>query len=143
MHLFFGLRGALQMTDLFKMFMQTQMWVWERTNLKTGKIEKVQVQGALRECMGGIYEYVFPEECYDEVMTMLKIKDDNQTSLLGNFKPYVLRKALGNKVIKCPDFKEVKTNRYVERRGVLIYLIGVKYDKRQEVEEWGYDQEML
>ena len=140
MHLYFMLRGILSQTRLFKMFMQTQMWLWKRKDLKTGKEILTQVQGSLREC-GMFYEYIFPEECLDEVLTLLDIQDKDEG--LGGTKRFVLRRMIGNGVRKIPKYKKVVTNRYIEMRGCTIYPIGIKKDKRREVEEWGVEQEML
>ena len=130
----------MHQVELFKMFMQTQMWIWKRINLKTKKEEICQVQGALRELPMGIYGYVFPEESFDEVMTML---NKGGTETLGKVTTAMIRKIIGRGIEKIPEYKEIPTNKYVERRGVSIYLIGIKYDKRAESEAWGYQQEML
>lgn len=148
MHLYFMVRGIIQQVELFKMFMQTQMFKWVRKNLKTKKEDVVQVQGALREC-GFVYEYVFPEECLTEVLTMLEIEESGANRWdLGGLRNFVIRKMLGkgtegNKVLPIPKYKKVLTNKYIEKRGVAIYPIGIKKDAREEIEEWGYGQEML
>ncbi|MAF43374.1 MAG: hypothetical protein CMI54_04265 [Parcubacteria group bacterium] len=154
MHLIFGVRGLIQQLNIFEMFMQTQMWVWKREVLtKKGKPHKipkydyVQVQGALRRVIGGLYEYVFPEEYLAEVLTMLGIdnnKEGNWNKLhLGKFKPWLLRKLMSNGVKPIPKYEPVLTNRFIEMRGVAIYAIGIKYDKREQKGEWGHFQEML
>lgn len=124
--------------DAFVLFMQAQMWLWKRKNLKTKKEEICQVQGALRPIE--LWEYVFPEECFDEVCTMLNIKGADS---IGKTKEAVIRKALGHGVKPVPEYKEVPTNKYVEKRGVGIVPIGIKKDPRAEKEIWGYEQEML
>ena len=139
MHLYFLIRGLKQQVDIFEMFMQTQMFKWKRKNLKTGKEEICQVQGALRIIPFG-YEYIFPEECLDEVLTMLKVKDAWK---LGKTREWIIRMALGNGVQKIPEYKEVNANRYIEMRGIAIYPIGIKKDKREAVEAWGFEQELL
>lgn len=144
MHLYFMIRGILTATDIFKMFMQTQMWTWKRKDLKTGKDEIILVQGALREC-GFLYEYIFPEEHFDEVCTMLNRGGefiDNATNL-GLLRNWGVRKVLGHGVKKIPKFKEVQSNKFIQMHGVAFYPIGIKYDKKREVEEWGVEQEML
>lgn len=141
------IRGIKQQVDLFEMFMQTQMWKWTRKNLKTGQNEIVQVQGALRVIPFG-YEYVFPEECLNEVLTMLNIDENSKRWNLGKFRTMILRMMLGkgtegNPVEPIPKYEKVPTNKYVELRGVAIYPIGIKKDAREEIEEWGFEQEML
>ena len=142
MHLYFYLRGIIQATDVFKMFMQTQMWKWEYTDLKDKKKKLSLVQGSLREC-GFLYEYVFPEECFDEVCTMLNRGETFVNNRLGWLRECAIRKMLGHGVKPIPKWTEVPTNKYIEMRGIAIYPIGVKYDKVREVEEWGRKQEML
>lgn len=140
----------LNHTANFKMFLQTQMFKWTRLNLKTNELEIVQVQGALRECMGGFYEYVFPEECLFEVLTMLNItpqtgkatgaKFDNGISKMRLF---ALRKLIGHGIKPIPQYIPQPTNRFIPMDGVVIYPIGIKYDLTDTKEDWGYRQEML
>lgn len=144
-------RGLKQQRDLFVDFLYTKMLEWKRKNIETGKDEVVQVQGGLRPIE--LWEYVFPEECYDEVMTMLKVdgcKDTGSADSVGNkAKLLMLRKMLGAKPLK--KFKKVPTNKYVERRGVALHPIGIKADVRavmkkrpgQEYSKSDYSQEML
>lgn len=113
------------------------MFEWKRKNLATGKEEIARVQGALRPIQ--LWEYVFPEECIDEVLEMM-----GDGWKLGKTKEATLRKMLGNGVKKIPKQKNKSTNyRYIEKRGVAIYPIGIKKDRRQKWEEVGYEQEML
>jgi hypothetical protein len=147
MHLIFGIRGIMHQTEMFKMFLQTQMWKWKRLNVATGKEEVIQVQGALREVMFGFYEYIFPEECVDEVLTCLEIDDKARAPWwfgVGNMKMFMLRRMIGNGIYKIPKYKRVTTNRYIEKRGIAIYPIGLKKDKRGMCPDGSpYFQEML
>ncbi len=102
------------------------MWKWLRKNKKTGKEELCQVQGALRPVQ--LWEYVFPEESYDEVMTCLNIQKD---VALSKTKQAILRKALGASKMKSYD--QINTHRFIEHRGVSIHPIGIKKDKRGEM----------
>jgi len=118
------------------------MWKWKRTNLKTGKEELVQVQGALRPIQ--LWEYIIPESSFDELMTVLK----PERWSLSKTRQAVLRKMLGKGtagegVEPIPKYKDVPTNKFVETGGVAIYPIGIKKDPDSEMEEWGYKQEML
>ena len=162
------------MTDQFKIGMRAQFWTWKRKNLNicscnhkkhTGKCKEKgctckkferreeigQVQGALREWPWG-YEYIFPEEHLDEVLTMLHIKERHQ---LPKFSAWVVRKCLGYGVKKIPKYKETYnlwsvvdgkftlTPRYVEMHGVAVYPIGIKEDNRTDWDDEGYWQEMI
>lgn len=148
--------------------MQTQMFPFARYNLSvceckqhitnhddlkcsfgkfTRRKEVTLVQGGLRKTPFG-YEYVFPEEYLAEVLTMLEIQPKNGRWELGTFKSWLLRKALGkgdsgDKVLPIPKYEPVNTMRYVEKRGIAIYPIGIKKDAFAEMKEWGYYQEMI
>ena len=147
MHFFFLTRGVKQQRDLFVKFMETQMWKWKRKNLTTGKDEFIQVQGGLRPLE--LWEYIFPDECLDEVLTVLELDENGKNRwALGRTKSAILRKALGkgtegNKIKPVPKFKKAKTNKYVELRGVAVYPIGIKEDAHEAIKEWDYQQEML
>ena len=136
-------RGVQQQVDIFKIFMQAQMFPWKRKNLETGKDEIVQVQGALRPIQ--LWEYVFPEESLNDVLTALEIPHENPHTGQGlsNLKIAALRKMLGNGVKPVPDYEPVKNYRYIEKRGIALYPIGIKTDKRDEKKDWGFEQEML
>jgi hypothetical protein len=139
------IRGIKQQVALFEMFMQTQMFPWKRKNLKTGKDEIILVQGALRVMPFG-YEYVFPEECLDEVLTMLQAKSTDGRYNLGKFRNMILRVCMGkgdagDRVKPIPEYTPVPTNRYIEMNGVALYFIGIKKDSRNILRD--YEQEML
>lgn len=161
MHLYFTIRGIRQSIESFEKFMQTQMFPWKRINLETGKEEISMVQGAYRDA-GPFKEYIFPEECLEEVLEMMGyFKGDMKEWGISEFKNFLIRKFLGNGVRKIP--KEIKTPlgigvlgfvtqnsdgtqsflkyRFIERRGVVIDFIGIKDDERKDA--WGYNQEML
>lgn len=147
MHLFFMVRGIISQVKLFEIFMQSQMFIWKRKNLKTGEDELCQVQGSLRVMPFG-YEYVFPEESLDEVLTMLDVEAEAGSCYMPKFKKWIIRHALGDngtghKVMPIPKYKKVPTNRYIEKRGLAIYFIGIKKDHREKAKDWGYEQEML
>jgi hypothetical protein len=124
--------------DLAILFLQTHMWKWKRKNLKTGKDEFCQVQGSLRPIQ--LFEYIFPKEHFDEVMTMLKVDDADQ---LGKVEGAMLRKAIGHGFKKVPKFEKVVTNKIVPRDGVALFPIGIKEDPVKEFPQWGYEQEAL
>lgn len=141
MHIYFIPRGILQQLDIFKMFLQTQMFTWKRINIKTGKEELIQVQGALRDC-GFCMEYVFPEECLDEVLTMLDFKNSYDRWKISDVKQWFIRKVLGNGVKAMPKtYKETNPNRFINTNGVALHFIGMKKDVRGDM--LGYNQEML
>ena len=148
MHIFFFPRGVQQFVEVYLAHLQSQYWIWERTNLKTGKKEKTLVQGALRPSYLGAYEYVFPEEALAEVVAVLNIQQDK------SFRMKVLRKMFGLEPIPDEVYKqakEVKVDIYVEgtNRGLTgirvpgtgACVIGIKRDRRGDM--YGYNQEAL
>ena len=155
MHFYFGVRGVRHQVEKFEMFMQSQMFVWKRRNLKTNKIEYCNVQGALRHCFGICYEYIFPEESLREVLTMLHIRERHK---LSKTQTWLMRKVLGPSIKKVPKYEDIpniiypvdkdgivllSSKRYIEMNGVAVYPIGIKKDNRNVWEEQGYEQEML
>ena len=129
--------------------MQTQMFPWKRKDMKTGEEFITMTQGAYRDA-GFCKEFVFPEECLKEVLSMLGVNSESCGSDYGisGLRKSALRKILGNGVIKIP--KEIpepewKTGifkmegekimatpyRFVEHTGVMIHIIGIKKDKRE------------
>lgn len=142
MHLYFISRGIKKQEDDFKLFMQTQLFPWKRKNLQTGQEEVMRVQGALRPIQ--LYEYVFPEESLNEVLTMLNIPSgENGHWGMSKSSQFMLRKALGSDVEPVPEYTKVPTNHYVPLDGIAIYPLGIKKDKKEEIKEWGYEQERL
>lgn len=144
MHLIFYMRGVLQHVENTKLFLQTQMFPWERVNLKTGEKEIHLVQGALRPSVLGAWEYVFPEESLLEVLTMLKLKDNevgSDPTLKNHLKLSFLRQIFGAK--KLPKWEPVPTNKFIETTGVSFHIIGLKKDKRANCPQFGYRQELL
>lgn len=142
------LRGSITQVQLFEMFLHTQMWRWDReilnkdgTRSKKPKYHKGNLQGVLRKIPFG-YEYIFPKEHLAEVLTMLDAKNNGTPWSLGLKMP-IIRKIMGHGIKKIPKYKEVPTNRYVEKRGVALYFIGIKHDIVKNVPEWGFRQEML
>ena len=141
MHLYFWSRGVKHQRDLFVTMMQGLMFLWKRINLKTGKEETTAVQGSLRPLE--LWEYVFPEESLNEVLTML---DFQPTSEMPAMKVAMMRKMLGAK--KIPKIPLQQKTKFVHRNGVCLYPIGIKKDERRdcdwsEIGQGKYNQEVL
>ena len=147
-------RGIKHWRDVWVDFMKTQMWNWKRKILRDPKTNKklkkpqeflVGVQGALRPVE--LWEYVFPEECLPQVLSALDLDDKGDTKTyqlkhLGSLKPAILRKMIGKGLKPIPKIKKVPCP-YIEQRGMAIYPIGIKKDKRAKAEEWNVEQEMI
>lgn len=142
MHLYFYARGIEHQIQMWKMFMQTQFFLFPRKNLETGKIEEIAVQGALRPTLFGAWEYVFPKEALPEVLSMMEItptifKEDLKKDIglmmmrkALNCKPIpksALKKAATiSNTIKIEGYKRILYHCAV--RGVIIHAIGIKDD---------------
>ena len=137
---------------------QGQFWQWKRKNLKTGKEEIHLVQGALRPSVLGAWEYVFPEECLVDVLSVMKLGEDSigvEPTVKSKAKLVVLRKLFGAQKIpkeifekaakKDPSIMITQSTRGLSSLavpGVSIHPIGIKADARQDC-PWGYNQELL
>ena len=158
MHLVLYARGIIQQVELWKAMAQGQFFKWGRKNLKTGKIEYVLVQGALRPSILGAWEYVFPKECLAEVINILGIHIPRECEHGFKFKAKsaVLRKIHGVKKIPkeiIEEAKKIQSSILLENswrglshiivQGVSIHAVGIKEDVVKEIPQWGYEQEML
>lgn len=156
MHLVFATRGIYRQVEELKNLLQAQRFRWKRTNLKTGKEEMMLVQGALRPIQ--LWEYVFPEECLNDVLGGMEIKGAITRPEIKNFS-WMLRKLL--KLKKIPENREgINVTGYrppellngepmppipvhpLAVEGVAVYPVGIKEDAKQAY-DWGYFQEGL
>lgn len=107
-------RGPQFLKETFIGFLQSQMWPFERTDLKTGEKQKLFVQGVLRPIE--LWEYIVPEQCLDDVMNNLtEVREDGTisngdwNSKKGQLMLKFLRVALGAK--KLPKIKKMPVSR--------------------------------
>lgn len=127
MHAVFILYGIKDAVDMMLRDMQSQKFLLECTS-PDGKEKRYQwMQGSLRFLPGGIYDYVFPKEYQDEVLTELRFNTQNMTLTgvetaytpfniykefsfgLFKIKPLnALKKALNLQDV--PDFKKYERN---------------------------------
>lgn len=134
------------MRDMTVTHLQAQWFPWKRKNLKTGEEEVTFLQGSLRPVE--LYEYVFPEESLEEVLTMLKMTDENidyHESKLGKIGRFFLgkfRTILGLKPIPR-GIKREPVKHIVPLDGVTLHPIGIKEDIKKDMPEFGYYQEMI
>jgi hypothetical protein len=160
MHFVFATRGIKKERDQFVKFMETQMFDWSRKNINvcecgqninahdqkkcnqkefSPRVEKAIVQGALRPIE--LWEYVFPEEHKDLVLTSLQVDTKGKVHPLpATLNALALRKAMGLEKVR---YTPTPTKRFIYREGVALYPIGIKKDKRAVWKEIGYEQEML
>lgn len=163
MHFVFATRGELHEVNRFCEFMNSQMFYWNRENLNVcecgqlkkdhknkdckfkefkPRVEKFGVSGALRPIQ--LWEYIFPEEYKDEVLTSLNVDPSGKVHpILATINATLLRKAMG---LKPVTFKPTEQTRFMYRgkgQCVALYPIGIKEDLKKSWEEVGYRQEML
>jgi hypothetical protein len=90
---------------------------------KDGKEKKIWIQGSVRFLPFGVYEYVFPKEDKDVVLTTLCFNEDRYS--LGKIILGFLRR-----MIKCEKIPEFKTNlKYLWiKDNVNIIPVGIRND---------------
>jgi len=164
MHFVFYLRGINSEVEKWKTLAQGLFWKWQRINQKTGKVEEVLVQGALRPSIMGTWEYVFPKEALHEVLAIMGLTTKKQIgidwALKNRLRLLGLRKLLGVKQIPLKEFKKaakvppsitIKESwrglSHLMTKGVSIHPIGIKTDRfdviYDPIEKKSYKQEML
>ena len=127
-------------------------------NLETGKEEIHLVQGALRPSILGAYEYVFPEDCLPEVLSIFGITKNESYGFkkIGlKARHFGLRKLFGAKKIPkkyLEEAKKINPEVFISNShrglghciipGVAIHVIGIKKDRIGEHVS-GYYQELL
>lgn len=146
MHLYFVTRGPKYIRDHWVSHMQAQPFYWNRKNLKTGKDEKMLVQGNLKPIE--LWEYVIPEEHINEVSHYLGFDPNGKHCHKKQLEPLAMamRKLLKlKKVPKWNDNELAVMPRLLNgaRSGFSIYPIGIKKDLVKEFPQWGYEQEGL
>jgi hypothetical protein len=131
MHLYFGTRGVNHQIELWKIFMQSQMFPFTRKNLDTGKEEVIYVQGALRPVQ--LWEYVIPEECLEEVLSNMGMNDHISNNPPAIKKAaQIMRKMIGLKEI--PTVESKIHDRMMQVFGVAVHPIGIKYEEKKEID---------
>lgn len=100
------------------------------------------VQGSLRPFL--LWEYVFPEESLDDVLTALGCHKPGEKyedkEMIAKIVTKGVRTALGAKPV--PKYK-ADLKRVIPRAGVALNLIGIKKDDRRDFPQWGTNQEAL
>lgn len=145
MHLILMTRGIQQSRDVWKKFMETQMFNWKRQRLtkkedgtfERGAWEMTRVQGALRPIE--LWEYVFPQESLQEVLAMMGQQKNayHMRPEITNF-AWVMRMMM--KAKKLPDLgiqdKQTHeiTQKFVPMSGMAVYPIGIREDAIADID---------
>ena len=128
MHFAFIPYGKRAEVELLLRDMEAQKFLMPMT--QDGKEQKVWIQGVVRICPLGIYDYVFPKENLDMVLaTICNYYPDGNPIIpynIGWIKLALLRKITQSKPI--PKFKRDKVLLWI-KDNVNIIPIGIKEDK--------------
>lgn len=139
MHVVFGTRGIKQATELWLKFMETRMFKAKVKNLQTGQDEFIAVQGALRPIQ--LWDYVFPEEALDQVLSMMEADKNNWNEKEDKVKTKVLQKALN--LDPMPKKWNKVDAPYLMKDNVAFYFIGTKKDVKGVSNDGKYEHEKL
>lgn len=151
MHFVFATRGVKHARDVFVTQAQGLKFNWEREEKQPdGTYKKVKkiYWGQLRPIE--LWEYIFPEEYKDEVLTAFNCAEDGEVHpLAAKINRKVLQKVMGLKPVKYKKVKNLEMGMVLPRSlvggddGVALYPIGLKEDVKGEWKELGIKQEML
>ena len=128
------LRGMKEWQDNFIRDLQSQKYPFPVT--KDGKTFTLQMAGQLRPIR--LFEYIFPEDHKDIVLTSLEFhKIPYPETLKMRMMRETIRKALGHQ--KIPEFKKDKSLFFVkgynpDENHIGIIPIGVKYDEKRFID---------
>lgn len=140
MHAYFIIRGLKHKLDLWEKYMETRDFPLQYTDPK-GKLMTTRVQGALREIK--LYEYVFPKEAKDVVLSNLRFDEQiYPPTLKMKIAVKALRAALGAREAEFNKVNYQLLPDEINSDGIQILGIGVKDDKEITTEE-GVKQEGL
>lgn len=156
MHTIILTRGIYEQVEMWKTFMQAQMFNFPQTPIlkddkgefikegvdeegniiyKKGTPSVKRVQGALRPMQ--LWEYVYPEECHGEFLAMLQ--QHKPTTLRKEMLPvaWTLRKAMHLTKVPLIVAHESKesweiTDKFIPTSAVATYLIGSRKDKKRD-----------
>jgi hypothetical protein len=130
MHITFFPYSEINALDFLLKEMQTQKFMLKMTSPDGKKKANVLINGNLRMMPGGFYDYIFPKEYLDAVLTTMRqhLPDHKYGDRYGisPFKMSVLRKVL--KCQKIPD--EFKTNKsfFWTTNDVIFIVVGIRED---------------
>ena len=138
MHAVFMVFGIKQAVD--HLFMDMQAQKFPLRYFKKGEKDQypVQIQGRLCVAPFGIWEYCFPIESMDEVLTTLDFHNPDclkERNKFGAIRNTILR--MGVKAEKTPKFNTDKKLPWI-RNHVSILPIGVRYDDEITEPEGSY-----
>jgi len=124
MHVAFIPYGTRKEVELLLRDMESQKYFLQMS--KNKKRQKIIIAGDIRLLPFGVYEYIFPKEHLNEVLTTLKCNvDDGDRYSLGKLKLSILRKMI--KCDKIPKFNcKKKFPWYIDN--VNIIPLGIRED---------------
>ena len=134
MHVLFIPYGRKEWLDIFLRDMMAQKHFIKHTSPE-GKEENVICTASLRILPGGVYDYVFPKESMDIVLTTLRFHVpcdypiEKEFSFMGiKIKPLDYAKKFLGLEEKLPEFKTTQQYFWEGSQFVAILPIGIKFD---------------
>ena len=124
MHCSFIVFGKKYWVDIFLRDLEAQKYNHTLTSPQGQQIS-LPIEPILRVLPFGIYEYIFPKEHMNEVLTTLGFHE-NSTHYLSNAKKAVIRKMIKHK--KCPKIDTSKKYFWI-MENIAIIPIGIKEDR--------------
>jgi len=140
MHVHFMIRGIKQDVETWFKYLETS-WFWLPFKDENGVEKKQQIQGQLRYSLFGTWEFIFPKEYQDAVLTTFGFHNNLRGNKKYQFQMNLIRLALGLK--KAP--KDFNTNQKLTLPNELwveVVPIGIKHDAEQTFEN-GWTHEAL
>lgn len=121
MHAIFFPYGTRQEVEVLLRDMEAQKFKWPMWKGEKKKVE--WICGRIRQLPFGFYEYIFPQEYANDVLTTLGFVGDRYN--VGHFKQAILRKMTRCKPI--PEFEKKKAYLWIQDY-VNVLLLGIRED---------------
>lgn len=150
MHVVFSLYGIKEKVDIMLNEMQSQKFLMPVTSPDKKETKQIWVQGSLRLVPGGLYEYIFPRENLDTVLTTLDfhspIRPYNIDKKVMGISPLNMLKDF-LKIEDAPKEFNTKEALLWRKEGITIIPLGIRKDKdmieENNIEFKGWTHEAL
>lgn len=140
MHAIFMLYGKKEKVERLVRDMSAQKHFLAATHPKDPKAKGIYIEGQVRLLPFGVYEYVFPKEDRDLVLTTLNFHQKEGDRYQLGIRLFATRKMF--KAEKIPKFNTDKKLLWLTEN-VEIIPIGVRYDLDNYTDENGWTHEAI
>lgn len=134
MHIIFMPYGVRTRIEEFFREAEAQKFKFPLFNPETKETKKIWIYGGMRALPFGMYEYVFPKEYQDNVLTTFGFNKKTPYQL-GQARMAILRRLV--KAKKAPSDFDTSQNLLWNMQDISIIPIGIRYDKEDFVESQG------